>query len=787
MDIVSLPREILAEIFLLYLSKQDLKSLRLVCSEFTGVTTPTLFYRIRISPLLQDFESFFGISRSPHLADHVRVLVWEELGGFFHTDELYWPQWTGSDRQLFKDVTENASKLFLLDIENVSGDFTFAMDMISDASSIPRSNLPNEFLSAIRDTMPNLHTLVSKPMDCRRCLKIPSMDYTMSIEALKRILQFDETACLLNFGFTAFLLPAMEALAVQSKNNDSANKITRLFYADEGDAVNTHLTRINSCDKAFEHLRHLDLCVTVRDSNTLDLSSFWACLSNAKSLTSLKLCSEGGPVPFSPGNIPTLPQLTEVEFVELNLVQDPWILTTVDFIKRHAGTLKRLYFTSSQIRKKLLKALAKMNSLQLERFVITSGHNHNDGDNDNELIADSDEEFMNEHIDEMAVLNYVNLTNGSSQEKPAPSFRLQDGEKRIYTHPLIFDPLTAEVAAFHDTRDNAWGQRGYDPMDVSMLDAVALDRRDEHGIAYDIGPRRIYHSVTGLWLDSDGVFYCPVTDEEVEVGSTVCVSSRPDSTLNHASQNTLQATHQLLTQLPNNEEVNDLSKKGENPEGSWAFQGQRTWDSEMGLWRDEGGKLKKFAVDREPLGKPGLTDEDFEDSEYEVNLDMQPFYDGEEDDFLLRIENAPRWDWGRDKEGEIWYWKVGESGTAGRAGHATEMWYFEHKGEQAYGNDPLEFWADWYGGPEDEAEPTPYGWNLLAFINTEDVGRDIPTCESIHRYESEKDPMLMDTEGRWWGFLPKPADFEVQSKEEWGDEDSPLYFKQASVVYRQEF
>ncbi|KAF9766758.1 hypothetical protein IL306_000808 [Fusarium sp. DS 682] len=552
MNLISLPREILADIFsLLYLSKQDLKSLRLTCHEFARVTTPTLFYRIRISPLLQDFESFFGISKSPHLAAQVRVLVWEELGGFFHIDESYWPERVaGPECQLFKDVTENASNLFLLDIENVSGDFT--MDVISDESSIPRSNLPDEFLSAIRDTMPNLHTLASKPMDSRRCLEIPSMDYAISVEALKRILQYDESACLFNLGFTAFLLPAMESLAIQSKDNNSTNKITQLFYADEGASVNTSIIRIDSYDKAFEHLRHLDLCLAMQKRSTKALAGFWLCLANAKSLTSLKLCSEGGPVPYLPKNIPTLPQLAKMEFVETNILSNPMCSATVDFIKRHAGTLKRLYFTSSLVKKKLLKDLAKMNSLQLERFVITSGHDADDGDDDDEDYDDedssgSDDGYRNECVNELAVLNYINLMNSPGKEKTPPPFQLQDEEKQIYTHPLIFDPLTSELAAFHDTRDNRWEKRGYEPVDIAILDSTALERRNEYGIAYDIGPRRIYHSITDLWVDSDGVFYCPVTDEEI-----------PDP----------------------------VEKRDKPEDDSWNFQGQRTWDPEMGLWRD---------------------------------------------------------------------------------------------------------------------------------------------------------------------------------------------------------
>ncbi|CZR37434.1 uncharacterized protein FPRO_02306 [Fusarium proliferatum ET1] len=100
---------------------------------------------------------------------------------------------------------------------------------------------------------------------------------------------------------------------------------------------------------------------------------------------------------------------------------------------------------------------------------------------------------------------------------------------------------------------------------------------------------------------------------------------------------------------------------------------------------------------------------------------MQPFYDREEDEYLLRIENSPRWDWGRDANGQVWYWEV-----SGTAGHATATWRFKHNGEFAYGHEPLDFWDDWYDESGDKAKSTPYGRNLHAFIASDRLGSEIP-------------------------------------------------------------
>lgn len=180
----------------------------------------------------------------------------------------------------------------------------------------------------------------------------------------------------------------------------------------------------------------------------------------------------------------------------------------------------------------------------------------------------------------------------------------------------------------------------------------------------------------------------------------------------------------------------------------------------MGLWRDGQGKLK-FATERE-LPERLKVPAESQDSDF--YSDMQPFYDREEDEYLLRIENSPRWDWGRDAKGQVWYWQI-----SGTAGHATEAWRFEHNGEYAYGNEPLDFWDDWYDEPGDTAEGTPYGWNLAAFLASNKLGGEIPqwdTCKSLRLYCQEDDPMAK-RDLRF--YLPKPVDFEVWSDKSWDE------------------
>ncbi|KAM0548790.1 hypothetical protein ACHAPJ_009787 [Fusarium lateritium] len=483
---------------------------------------------------------------------------------------------------------------------------------------------------------------------------------------------------------------------------------------------------------AFSTLDRLDLCVTGRKHGATALGGFLACLKNAHNLTSLKICQEMArtrhyiyDTPNLIGLIPTLPRLTEVHFVDTYVEEDQLtgmdrddifygrdlpVSASIEFICRHAKTLKRVYITSSAIEKRALEQLASLNSLQLERFVIISG--------------DDLDEDRQEHISEETILAYINRVNEYDQQRPPLPYLKEEQDTELHTHDAIFDNDACMDAALYDTRDNRWEKRGYDPSDVQLLDSRALDQRDEHGIVHYVGVGRTKNDDTGLWIDFDGVYYNPSTDEE----------------------------------------ISDPENKSYQPsDDSWTTQGQRTWDWDLGLWKDlETGKLFRFTVDREPLGRPQFHNLDF----YKDDSYMRPFYDKEEENHLLRVEGAPRWDWGRDQEGRIWYWQA-----SGTAGHKTEMWYFEHKDEHAYSHDPLEFWDDFYDEPEDKAEATPFGWRLAFFAQkTDAVGSEIPqqgTCKSLTLYEASDDPMFHKED--WWRELPAPEDIDVYSKKDWYD------------------
>ncbi|KAF5228966.1 hypothetical protein FANTH_14364 [Fusarium anthophilum] len=642
MSLDTLPQELLAEVFSLDngLSRRDLKSLRLTCRQVSTEASRSLFYQVRVSPLIQDFQHFFELSESP-LASLVRVLVWEELA--FDSKIFKYPclkppvvcdYSTADNEDSFTELTRLVYFGFLVGLQDISGfprqpgPFT-AHTIHDNKRPITKINSPDEFVSAVRNNMPNLHTLVSRPMDGQRCLEIPSLGFSMTISSLRILLEKHEINLSYNTGFMDYFIPLLESLASQANDEAPTPKISHLFYSDESLDNHSALLRMGEPLKLniFEHLVHFDLC----------------------------LCTSG------------------------------------DGIDNDGDDYGGDYDSNDD--------------------------DSDDGDSDSSLSGGKTDERLNEQ----EVLAYVNRTDYPGQRKPLPPHIGE--ETQVSTHPLVFDKTTCELSAFHATRDNLWQKRGYDLKDIKALDSATFERRDEHGIAHSLGPRRIYHFETGLWVDSDKFFYDPVTDEEVD----------------------------------------DPFEKREKPnDDSWTVQGQHTWNSEMGLWRDGQGKLKKFATERELPERPKVTTED---QDPDFTTDMQPFYD-KEDEYLLRIEKAPRWDWGRETKGQVWYWQV-----SGTADHATEMWRFEHNGEYAYGNEPLEFWDDWYDDPGDNAEATPYGWNLITFARSMELGSEIPqssTCEGLGLYFMEDDPICTDYDFHY--SLPKPMDFEIWSKESWWSE-----------------
>ncbi|KAF4422163.1 hypothetical protein F53441_14307 [Fusarium austroafricanum] len=640
MDLVSLPREILANISSCILSRQDIKSVRLTCRELAGIVTPILFYSICISPLIQDRDTFLSIANSP-LAHHVRVIVWEELNG--NLRELEQQSWhervSGYEIPFFQQFTTNVRAVFWLDSAHPCFRLPDLQDWIEEDDELNKINQEKAIASSFLDefqllmttSLLNVHTLASRPMHPQRQIKLPSMDNLASTESIKSIIHRNESSCTFNFGFTYFLIPTLKTIAA----SELRTKITRLIYADESTTKETMLLSLKDSDAAaFSNIQDLDLCITGQNVEPSKLRGFSTCLGSAKNLRTLKVCQEGvwesTTVPYALnilGLIPTLDRLTEVHFVDTNINGKLPTSVPFRFIGRHARTLKRVYFTSCGIKRKELEQLAAMDSLNLERFVVISGDDIDDG--------------RHEHVGEEDILSYINQTIDINHQR-SPPYPPGDGEAELHTHDAAFDIDACTTQAICETSRNWWERIGYNPIDRPAFD-----------------------------------------DDDFEYS------------------------------------------------------------------------LVRF---------PGLSGNDTnESSESKApdDLDMHPFYKKEEDEHRLRVEGAPRWDWGRDKEGRVWYWQV-----SGPGGHATEIWRFEHNGEEAYGNDPLEFWADWYDEAEDKAEATPYGWRLHEFVESEGVGSEIPqqgACEYLEQYDAFQSPFFDF-------ILPvSPAGLELSFVDEWMD------------------
>ncbi|KAM0553330.1 hypothetical protein ACHAPJ_007343 [Fusarium lateritium] len=531
MDLVNLPPELLANILAEEgpLTWQDIKSVRLTCRTLCQATTPILFYRIQISPLIQDLETFLNIAYSD-LSRNVRVVVWNELNGDLSAfDPTKVHDINGNnDDTFFETLVAGAEDLFWIKF----WDPDLSDPAMFDLSKDPAFNrVIAAFQRAIISEMPNLHTLASKAMDPHRRLKMPRSEYPMTVEAIRRFINNNESKCAYNLGFTAFLVPTLKALAKAPQPN-----VTRLIYVDESNTAKTALARLKVEDsEVFSTLRQLHICMGGQNVDGIDLEGFLVCLGNARDLVNLQLCQERvwQYLPFTPDFlrlISTLPCLTEVYLNEVLPASAPG-----EFIHRHGTTLKRVTV--------------------IPRDDLEEGYDEEDCDDD-------------DYDDEGEV----------------------GGQQRV----------SEQVA----------------------LDYTGLPDREIH-------------------------------DDEVA---------------------------------------------------------------------------------------PGM----------DVDVDMRPFYTQSEEAQNLRAKNAPRWDWGRDDDGGVWYWQVPNTDGHATYGHETEMWLFEHNGEHAYGQDPLEVWADWDDGPdsEDKATPTPYGRGVLQFLLQEgEVGSRIPfedrECQVIRLHETAEDLMFL--------------------------------------------
>lgn len=724
--LTNLPVEVLQPLLSL-LPKQDVKSVRLASRLLADKATPILFNRIRISTLKTDRDGFFKIADSPRLARHVCTVVWEELNGD-HTrfePQIWDPSYPGTpfpwdEWPVLAGIMAQIRDLFWVTTKGQPADFEEAF-----AAFRP------QFIAAL-DRMPSLHTFVSKPMHNDRQVQAASSGYPVTARIIKRLIHHDQGRCAFNTGFIAALVPALVHMARQPNK-----RVTRLLFADEGTTMVTALSSLtSSVGIAFSKLEYLDFCISGRSPSKAHIDGFIDCLGAAANVSYLHLCQEAayqkdGSSPKLLQMIPKLPRLTEVHLDDIQLQEqetefhsfedmlDDDNSALVKFAQRNAETLRKIRITSSKVTKRMLLSLSRLNMLQLERFIIVPGQ---DMDEDNPWPTS-----------EKTILAYINKT-ADGIKRPEPVLG-PDDQDAVCTHHAVWDIDEWPTGAVFDTRRRGWRARGYNSLEVMALDDEAGERRDEDGFVHELGLCRAHNAATGLWVDRDGIWYDPRTDEEI-----------PEP------------------------ERRSYETEREDEHNPWAVNNERVWDWELGLWRDLGsgstGPLHKFAVDRgdTPEGIPeGIVDDDAFSDEADQDVDMRPFYEHEDDAQLMRQLRSPRWGWGRDEKGRVWFWEVlGNNGH----GYQTEMWHFRHRnGEEAYGEEPLEFWTDWEGSEAgDIAEATPFGWRFRAFVGScsrDTSGSDLPPKEEIGQLYGE--PVLWEKNKRQLVLLTAqlPADFDM--------------------------
>ncbi|KAK4143114.1 uncharacterized protein C8A04DRAFT_29130 [Dichotomopilus funicola] len=187
------------------LDQEDVAALRLSCRALLGPASSRLFYRIRISKLNRDRESFLSICQIPRLAFHVHEVEWQEISWdtelFDRTSApLCLPSSCNiiecdGDEELVTRVSTylrgEAEAAFWM--RNAPPRPRFG-DVIEDANHFEDlekerhqavAAFKDNFEAAI-DLLPNLHTFVSGPMNTTRVINDPESEYPVEARMFQR-------------------------------------------------------------------------------------------------------------------------------------------------------------------------------------------------------------------------------------------------------------------------------------------------------------------------------------------------------------------------------------------------------------------------------------------------------------------------------------------------------------------------------------------------------------------------------------------------------------------------
>lgn len=409
--LTGLPFEILAEILSDYeLDQSDRKELRLTCRVLEGIATPLVFRRVPLSKLISDRDAFLEIASRPHLAEHVREIVWYELApdeGSSFFDRLgrlgsFTLEEGDYIDNLVPEMESRASNLFWLprvlwlpSVPTDDGDTSREESEIKLAEAI--SGFSEAFVSAL-DSMPKLRTFISQEMPQDRVLCDDGYPITAGT------LQALGNGSIRRDGLFHFLFPAMAR---------PGSTVTSLYWSDHNifESILTLQDLVSaSASPRLDCLTSIDLCLdwskipdrpSTAAKYTLSLgsdliSTFSKWLHSAKSLQHLRLCHEHtvirnygigkallvveGSVPWE--NLQTL-ALANMEVHRASFLQ---------FVREHAHTLRRLSLKACETRWETVEAMAAIPRLKLDSL----------------QLEEDDDQGVRKIVSELSLLRFVN-------------------------------------------------------------------------------------------------------------------------------------------------------------------------------------------------------------------------------------------------------------------------------------------------------------------------------------------------------------------------------------------
>ncbi|KAM0273972.1 hypothetical protein ACHAQH_008064 [Verticillium albo-atrum] len=735
-SMASLPDELL-DLILSHLLADDLRSLRLSARRFLPAATALLFRTIYISPLHRDRDTFLRIAATTHLASVIRHVVWYEFSQGPASMSIFLGDHADEPGSPFFERCDGDPAGVIRCKYVLHDDDDFVTRMFHDALGLFWWNVPHpvflsshaicgtqvefeaaatEFYPLFLEALGSMESLVgmtSVPMPpCRDMRTRGSEAYPFTPQLFQSSIHMRPEDR--NLGLKRFLLPAMANLA--RLGTDPI--VQKLQFADEG--IETCLLTLGMglglkpVGEGLEQLTHLDLCLSL--TNPLDNAEYemvlLRLLTLTRNLTHLTLCFERSRC-FDRGLCTLLhfPKLISVDLTDYVLPTNQFVA----FIRKHAKTLREIRLEGYFLTPNVLRRLAAIPDLHLKRFVVLP---HKEYDEWHDSYGDV----------EGRILDFVNSGGGGA-----------------VTDDSLFRDFTASI----QTRAPGYGAGDAVESSVSdeTLDAVGEDDVLRPGMSARENNAIQTHPAI---FNVAGCTSAAICDSRGQFGSRYYAQDLRDLDDEAGDIRLYRNTAIEETCADPDVEMNDCHAMAADVDLISGL----SFDTDL----IEGTAAKKCDFKIEGTNNRISNNHSFDAAEADLEGDDRMRYVEEQLAYLANhvassgVDSPPRWLFARSPDGDFtpprtFYYRRAVVGDPPAC--LTETWYFKHRsGQDAWGNEPLDYWDDWEGkAAGDETEATPYGIALKKFIRNAAPGDGWETmwARGSHpeQYDAELDPFVV--------------------------------------------